>query len=53
MKLRDMFIPYVTVGVILTGLMFLLFGDERARAFMVTYTVGYAAVMVYLSWAEK
>ena len=52
MKLRDMFIPYITVGVVLAGLVLFFFGDDRARAFIVTYTIGYAAVMVVLSVTE-
>ena len=52
MKLRTMFIPYLTVGVIITMLMLLVFGDDRARAFLVTYTIGYAAVMVYFAGSK-
>ena len=52
MKLRDMFIPYVTVGIILTFVMVALFGHDKASAFIVTYTIGYAAVMVYLAGSK-
>ena len=52
MKLRAMFVPYITIGIIITTLMLLLFGDDRARAFLVTYTIGYAAVMVYFSGSK-
>lgn len=47
-----MFTPYLTIGVITTVLVFLLFGDDRAKAFLVTYTIGYAAIMVYLAATE-
>ncbi len=52
MKLLETFIPYLTIGVVLTSLMLSLFGPDRAQAFVVTYTIGYAAVMVFLSGTE-
>jgi hypothetical protein len=50
MKIRDMFIPYITVAVIVTALMFLFIGNDQAKAFLITYTIFYAVVMVYLAW---
>ncbi len=52
MKLLKMFIPYITVAVIITVLMYLFFDDARAKAFLVSYTICYAAVMVYLAGNE-
>lgn len=48
-----MFIPYLTVGTILTGFMLFMFGGDRAGAFLVTYTIGYAAVMIFKENSEK
>ena len=53
MKLRTTFIPYATVGLIITAVMFFIFGDDRAKAFLVTYTIGYAATMVYLAGSRS
>ncbi len=48
MKIREMFIPYLAIGLALTVIMFFLFDEDRAKGFLVTYTVGYAAAMVFL-----
>ena len=52
MKLRDTILPYITVGIVITALMLIVFGPERAQAFVITYTIGYAGVMVYLAGTE-
>lgn len=49
MKLRDMFIPYITIGIIVMALMLLLFDEDKARGFFLTYTISYAAVMILLT----
>jgi len=48
MKLRQMFIPYATIGLLITGLLLFGFGADKAKTFMVIYTIAYAAVMVVL-----